>query len=106
RTEWLLGFSRSAEQEDRYKLLSRSIKQLPELDNLQRFIFRETPPQFCLTPKLLDRPVVVKTRTQLSIPPAEQTVFYISSPVVIDVGLQQPACSLTEISSQRLSDTW
>lgn len=105
-TEWLLGFSRSAEQDDRYKLVSRSIKQLPELDNLQRFIFRQAPAQFCLTPKLLDRPVVVKTRTGLSIPPAEQAVFYISSPVVINVGLQQPASSLAEITSQRLSDTW
>ena len=106
RTEWLLGYTRLSEQEDRYQVLSRSIKQLPELDNIQRFVFRESPSQFCLTPKLLDRSVVVKTRTQLSIPPAQQAVFYISSPVVIDVSLQQPGCSLAEIASQRLSDTW
>lgn len=106
RSEWLLGFTRSAEQQDRYQLLSRSISPLPELDNIQRFVFRESPPQFCLTPKLLDRPVVVKTRTQISIPPAQQAVFYISSPVVIDVIMQQPSCPLAEIATERLSDTW
>jgi hypothetical protein len=105
-TEWLLGFTRAAETDDRYQLCSQQIDQLPALDNLQRFVFREAPSQFCLTPKLLDRPVVVKTRTPLSIPPAQQAVFYISSPVVVEVSLQQPGCNLIDIASQRLSDTW
>ncbi|HAW92473.1 MULTISPECIES: DUF432 domain-containing protein [unclassified Arsukibacterium] len=104
--EWLLGFTRVAEQDVHSQMQSSSIRQLPDLDNLQRFVFRQSPAQFCLSPKLLDRPMVVKTRTQLSIPPAQQAVFYISSPVVIEVNLQQPACSLIDIASQRLSDTW
>jgi hypothetical protein len=105
-TEWLLGFSRNAEQDEHRQLQSSCIGQLPDLDNLQRFVFKQGPAQFCLSPKLLDRPMVVKTRTQLSIPPAQQAVFYISSPVVIEVNLQQPACYLCDIASQRLSDTW
>jgi hypothetical protein len=106
RTEWLLGYTRQNDPEARYQLHNHSIARLPELNNLQRFIFRDSPAAFCLMPTLLDRPVVVKTRTPLSIPPAEQAVFYISSPVVIDVSLQQPTCRLIEVASQRLSDTW
>lgn len=105
-SEWLLGFTRLGEKEDRLQLLSHKIAQLPQLDNLQRFVFRESPARFCLTPRLLDRAVVVKTRTQLSIPPAQQAVFYISSPVEVAVSLQQPEFKLAEIASQRLSDTW
>lgn len=105
-TEWLLGFTRAAETDDRNQLCSKQIDQLPALDNLQRFVFRESPAQFSVKPKLLDRPVVVKTRTPLSIPPAQQAVFYISSPIVVEVSLQQPECNLLDIASQRLSDTW
>ena len=104
--EWLLGFTRAPEQDTHSQTQSNAIRQLPELENLQRFVFRQSPAQFCLNPKLLDRPMVVKTRTQLSIPPAQQAIFYISSPVVIEVNLQQPACNLLDIVSQRLSDTW
>ncbi|MBV2130199.1 DUF432 domain-containing protein [Arsukibacterium indicum] len=105
-TEWLLGYTIQSEQEERYQLASQQAERLPQLDNLQRFVFRESPAQFCLTPKLLDRPVVVKTRTKISIPPAQQAVFYISSPVMVEVNVLQPQCNLTNISSQRLSDTW
>ncbi|MDX1678861.1 DUF432 domain-containing protein [Arsukibacterium sp.] len=106
RAEWLLGYTVSQEFEDYHLLRSGSISRLPELENLQRFIFRQSPGQFCLKPTLLDRPVVVKTRKQLNIPPGEQAVFYISSPVVVEVALQQPDCKLADITSQRLSDTW
>lgn len=106
RSEWLLGHTILHEQDNRFLLRSRSISQLPELDNLQRFIFRESPAQFCLKPRLLDRSVVVKTRKQVSIPPGQQAVFYISSPVVVEVTVQQPDCKLADINSQRLSDTW
>ncbi len=106
RSEWLLGYAMLKDQDEQQLLRSRSIPQLPELDNLQRFIFRESPGHFCLKPKLLERSVVVKTRKQLSIPPGEQTVFYISSPVVVEITLQQPDCKLLDVSSQRLSDTW
>ncbi len=106
RGEWVLGSTREIGREHGETLLSQAIHKLPELDNLQRFIFREPPSHFCLTPRLLDRPVVVKTHTPVSIPPTEQAVFYISSPVMITINLQQPDCTLYELASQRLSDTW
>lgn len=72
----------------------------------QRFMFSQSPAEYRLIPRLLDRPVVVKTVQSVNLPPNEQTTFYISSPIVLQVMLQQPELALQEIMLQRLSDTW
>ncbi|GGW69831.1 DUF432 domain-containing protein [Alishewanella tabrizica] len=87
-------------------VVSKPIACLPELLTSQRYVFRHSPTAFRLTPKLLERPVVVKTRQPVSIPAGEQCVFYISSPVCIQVSLEQPVTPLFEMPIQRLSDTW
>ncbi|MFC4655283.1 MULTISPECIES: DUF432 domain-containing protein [Rheinheimera] len=71
-----------------------------------RYVFTHEPLQFCLTPLLQDRPVVVKTRQPVYLPVGEEVTFYISSPVVIRLELKQPDILLQELPTQRLSDTW
>jgi hypothetical protein len=105
-SEWQFGFDREQSGELQLRTLSNSMACLPDSLLMQRFIFRSSPQAFCLKPKLLDRSVVVKTRQPVSIPPGEQSVFYISSPVCIELQLQKPDCVLQEIPVQRLSDTW
>ncbi|GHG76818.1 hypothetical protein GCM10010919_31970 [Alishewanella longhuensis] len=104
--EWQFSFERQDQAETNFSTVSQSAVCLPELLTSQRFIFRHSPTSFRLTPKLLERPVVIKTRQPVSIPAGEQNVFYISSPVCIQVSLEQPQTILLEISIQRLSDTW
>ena len=104
--EWQCCFEQQKETEDRYLMLSNSTQCLPPDLSTQRFIFKKSPEQFSLTPVLLDRPVVIKTRQPVSIPPGEQALFYISSPVCVKLSLHQPDCVLQEIPTQRLSDTW
>jgi hypothetical protein len=104
--EWLFSFERDNESELQCRLESNGAVCLPELLATQRFMFRHSPTTFQLKPKLLDRSVVIKTRQRVSIPPGENSVFYISSPVVIDITVQQPELSLLQIPVQRLSDTW
>lgn len=104
--EWQFTFERQEQTETQFDMVSESAVCLPELLTSQRFIFRHSPTSFRLTPKLLERPVVIKTRQPVSIPAGEQNVFYISSPVVIQISLEQPNTPLLEIPVQRLSDTW
>lgn len=104
--EWLFSFERHEQTDTLYSIYSQSAACLPELLTAQRFIFRHSPSAFRLTPKLLERALVIKTRQPVSIPAGEQTVFYISSPVCILLSVEQPQTPLLEIPVQRLSDTW
>lgn len=104
--EWQLSFERQEQAEPDFSTVSQSAACLPELLTAQRYIFRHSPTSFRLTPKLLERPVVIKTRQPVSIPAGEQNVFYISSPVCIQISVEQPDTPLQEIPVQRLSDTW
>lgn len=105
-SEWQFGLDREQVGDAQHRTLSSSMACLPASLLMQRFIFRSSPQSFCLKPKLLDRSVVVKTRQPVSIPPGEQSVFYISSPVCIELQLQEPDYVLQEVLVQRLSDTW
>lgn len=104
--EWQFSFERMESRDTPYSTCSQSAVCLPELLTSQRFIFRHSPTTFRLTPTLLERPLVVKTRQPVSIPPGEHCVFYISSPVCIAVSLEHPDTPLLELPVQRLSDTW
>lgn len=104
--EWQLSFQHQERPDNNYTVISQSAPELPEQLPFQRFIFRHTPTTLRLTPTLLERPVVIKTRQPVNIPAGEQNVFYISSPVCIQVSLEQPDTPLLEIPAQRLSDTW
>lgn len=104
--EWQCSFERLEPADTNYKAVSQSALCIPELLTAQRFIFRHSPTAVRLTPKLLERPVVIKTRQPVSIPAGEQNVFYISSPVCIQISLEQPSTPLLELPVQRLSDTW
>lgn len=104
--QWLLAYERVAATEDRRLFSSAAALCIPDQLKAERYVFRHSPTAFCLTPVLLERPVVVKTLQPLHIPPTEQVTLYISSPVSVRVSLQQPQQLLQEIAIIRLSDTW
>lgn len=104
--EWLFSHEYCKDPDSAYRVESQSAACLPELLACQRFIFKHSPATFRLQPKLLERPVVIKTRQSVSIPAGEQCIFYISTPVQITLCLQDPLQALFTLPIQRLSDTW
>jgi hypothetical protein len=104
--QWLLAHERVSASPERELFSSTAALCMPPQLTTERYIFRQSPAAFCLTPVLMDRPVVVKTLQPVHIPPGEQTTLYISSPVSVRVSLQQPEQLLQEIAIMRLSDTW
>ena len=103
--QWILAHEYNKDEKS-VQATQTEISLLPVHLTGQRFMFSQSPAKFRLVPRLLDRPVVVKTLQSVNLPPNEQTTFYISSPIVLQVTLQQPELVLQEIMLQRLSDTW
>ena len=106
KSEWLLAWENRPDAQERYKVISESVATLPDGLSVSRYVFQNSPAAFCLKPRLLDRPVVVKTNHPVIIPPGEEITFFISSPVYVSVELREPAMTLQEIATLRLSDTW
>jgi hypothetical protein len=103
--QWLLAHEYSHDDKASPPV-SEAVKMIPLHLVCQRFIFSQSPAGYRVLPRLLDRPVVVKTLQPVTIPPNEQATFYISSPVTVQLMLQQPELTLQDMVVQRLSDTW
>ncbi|MDX1392228.1 MAG: hypothetical protein R3241_07605 [Rheinheimera sp.] len=102
--QWLLAHEYSPH--DKAAVKSSNVKMIPAHLTSQRYLFGQSPAEYRLVPRLLDRPVVVKTLQPVNLPPNQHTTFYISSPLCVQLMLQQPELLLQEIMVQRLSDTW
>jgi len=105
RGEWWCSTEQSQDPEQNLATASFLPHWPPHLAT-SRYVFSKEPLQFCLSPVLLERPVVVRTRQPVYVPAGEEVTFYISSPVCIRLQLKQPDLLLQEIQTQRLSDTW
>lgn len=104
--QWHLCWQSVPESPDRYRIVSEAVKALPEDLVPNRYVFRDAPESFTLTPQLFERPLVVKTDKPVMIPPAENITFYISSPVLVKVALGTLESALKELPTVKLSDTW
>lgn len=105
-TEWLLAWENFPDTEDYYRVVSEPVERIPGHLTVNRHVFRAPPQNFRLSPRLMDRPVVVKTNQPVRIPSGESITFFISSPVCVSVGVLNPETVLEEIATLRLSDTW
>lgn len=121
-SEWWLASESRGGTEDQFRLESGEVARIPEDLTYTRFAFGKAPRSFRLMPRLLDRPVVVRTSQPVNIPADQKITFFISTPVCISIELeneqkkhgQQGQGSsqgggnlvLQEIPIMRLSDTW
>lgn len=104
---WHLGLAREAvEERGAAEARVEWITQMPEGDDVERFVFGRSPEQLRLRPMLADRPVVVRARQSVFIPPGEEAMLYLSTPVWVSIDLGEPARALREIPVLSLSDTW
>lgn len=78
----------------------------PEFE-LRRYALEDAHNRLRLTPKLADRPVIVRPETPLYLPPGQRTVLYVSTGVWVAVA--PPSMDdqfLFEVPIYRASDTW
>lgn len=74
--------------------------------NTERYLFQTPRETLYLRPLLADRPVVSRPTVPFQLPPGEETVIFISSPVWVKLEVGEPRAALNELPVQRLSDTW
>lgn len=111
-SEWSLAWEQADDLTESIHCASEPAAETPEHLVTSRYVFDRSPKSFCLKPRLLDRPLVVKTRQPVRIPAHQKTTFFISSPVSVAVLLsmpespREPELLLEALPSLRLSDTW
>ncbi len=103
--QWLLAHEYSTEEVLQVPCHAE-VSMIPVHLTSQRYLINQSQASYQLLPRLMDRPVVVKTLQPVNLPPNEQTTLYISSPVTLSVMLKGPDLLLQNIAVQRLSDTW
>ena len=102
--QWLLAHE-YCNDDNSERPFNQAIPMIPAHLTCQRFLFKQSPAQCQFSPRLLDRPVVVKTLQPVNLPAGEQSTFFISSPVCVQLTLQTEL-TLADYTVQRLSDTW
>lgn len=70
-----------------------------------RYSFHHTDPTIHLSPRLADRPVVVRPETPFYVPAGESVRLYISTPLWIRMTVKEDVL-LREVPTFRPSDTW
>lgn len=83
----------------------------PDLDELNyahtaRFVFDQTHELLTVTPLLADRPMVTRPVQPLYVPADETTTIFVSSPLWVNLQVEDPPKKLHEIPIIRPSDTW
>jgi hypothetical protein len=73
---------------------------------LSRYSFRDSPGTLIIAPALADRPVITRPETPLYIPPGEEVIIFVSSPVWVQVSVDDPPVLLQDTPIYRPSDTW
>ncbi len=107
RNSWRLWTTREpADEAQPSEARVETLTNMPGEEGAERFVFGSSPSSLRLRPMLADRSVVIRARQSVFVPPGEETMLYLSSPVWISLDLGEPARSLREIPVSQLSDTW
>lgn len=101
--EWRIGYQASTSGDATVPGTNRSVD---ELDFSARYVFAEPGAGIRLTPALADRPVVTRPVSPLNVPPGEQAMLFVSSPVWVRIEAAGPAKQLADVPVARPSDTW
>ncbi len=103
--EWTLASSGIAEEDAEAKASFRIVKGLSEEVD-ERFVHSGHSGQVLLSPRLADRPVVIRPRQPVFLLSGQTITLYLSTPIWLQVQVGDPAVLLKELPVLRLSDTW
>ena len=106
--EWRLGYEQSHMADDGpvYVECARPTDPVATSDVQRRFVFRRTTDNLRLMPVLADRSVVARPVSPFYVPPGEETVLFVSSPLWVQVCANYNRQLLESIPIVRPSDTW
>ena len=80
---------------------------LPEnLENNSRYILQDSTGILIITPRLADRPVIIRPHMPFNLAAGEKVTLYISSPLWMALSVGDSEKTLDEFAIQRPSDTW
>lgn len=81
-------------------------EEIPEEGEGVRYSFQSAPARLVLSPRLADRPVVVRPAHPLVVPSGEQALLYVSTPLWAAASATSPDRELDTFPCYRPSDTW
>ena len=105
--EWQFQINRTPAQGEDNHAWHRD-EQLPEnpLGELSRYVFGQTSGQLTLLPRMADRSIVVRPVMPLFVPPGQDIIFYVSTPVWLSCLVEGRDTPLIDIPIVRPADTW
>lgn len=103
RHEWRVGYQESPNGDAAVPETNRSVD---ELASGGRFVFANPGDAIRLIPALADRPVVTRPLSSLFVPPGEDSMLFVSSPVWVRIEAVDPGVELADVPVARPSDTW
>ena len=106
--EWRLGYQRCDTSDDSAVDVERARATdpaaVPDMQN--RFVFRRTTDTLWLMPTLADRSVVARPVSPFYVPPGEEAVLFVSSPLWVMISANYNRQPLESVPIVRPSDTW
>ena len=106
--EWLICWDTdlTGELQNFYlEKLETGIQPSPEC-NQERYVVKNTSNKVRLIPKTADRSVVIRPREPFILPSHEEATLFVSTPLWIEVAVDEPQRVLKELPVKRPSDTW
>ena len=103
RREWRVGYEEVPVDDAAVSDTNRTVD---ELETSGRFVFANPGAAVRLTPALADRPVVTRPLSPLCVPPGEEALLFVSSPLWVRVEAVGPGAELADAPVGRPSDTW
>lgn len=106
--EWRVGYQRTNSADDPVVAVERARPAdpaaIPEVQH--RFVYRRTTDTLWLTPALADRSVVARPVSPFYVPPGEEAVLFVSSPLWVHIAANYNRQLLESVPIVRPSDTW
>lgn len=108
--EWRIGYSSSREeafnQQGQHIALGIPLTEFEPQSSVMRFSARQTTDTLAFAPMLADRAVVTRPEGAFFIPPDEETLLFVTTPLWVRVEVGEPLRTLQEMPIFRPSDTW
>lgn len=104
--EWMLKVESAEEADSDANSTRLNVRKgLPEEAD-ERFVHSGEAACVALSPRLADRPVVIRPRQPVFLLGGQQVTLYLSTPVWLRVEVSEPPVLLKEFPVMRMSDTW
>lgn len=110
--EWCFNVEQKEYDENNQNIYNQTVYQTSDADQLDnkgtdRYIIPDEATHLKMTPILPDRTIICRPITPITLAPGASVLMYISTPLWLTLSvIGKKTTLLTEISTQRLSDTW